>query len=57
MKFFRLLLGGMVSVFTLGSSPLYRYPYRNEAEGLSGDLQRLGKDIANTLDWDDEEHV
>lgn len=41
-----------MSVLALGPSPLYRYPYRNEAEGLSGDIQRVGKDIAGTRNWD-----
>jgi len=45
-----------MSVLALGPSPLYRYPYRNEAEGLSGDIQKVGKDIASMHNWDGTHH-
>lgn len=53
MEFLRGVFGGMSGVLSVNPSPLYRYPYRNSAEGLSGDIGRVGKDIAYTLDDED----
>lgn len=37
---------GIFSVLKATSAPLlYRYPYRNSAEGLRKDWQNIGKDI------------
>ena len=49
------MLGGMSRLFAITTPPLYRYPYRNSAEGLRGDMLRIGKDIEFTLSHEDEE--
>lgn len=47
---FSSLIKGMVSVITVTASPqLYRYPYRTSAEGLRGDMQRVGGDVDAVL--------
>lgn len=51
-EFFKALLMGMGSVLALPASALYRYPYRNSAEGLHGDMGKIGKDIESA--WGDE---
>ncbi|MBV8938415.1 MAG: hypothetical protein JO089_01065 [Alphaproteobacteria bacterium] len=44
------LIKGMVSVITVTAAPqLYRYPYRSSAEGLRGDMSKVGGDIAEVL--------
>lgn len=45
-NFFR----GLASSLNIGSSPLYRYPYRTSAEAFQGDWKRIGKDITTVLD-------
>jgi hypothetical protein len=41
---------GFVSVLkTTGAPLLYRYPYRNSAEGLHADWLNIGKDISNVM--------
>lgn len=41
---------GFLTVLTVTASPqLYRYPYRNSAEGLRGDMLRVGEDMAVAL--------
>lgn len=48
-------LKGMISVITVTASPqLYRYPYRTSAEGLRGDMQRVGGDVEAVLGQLDE---
>lgn len=47
-------LGGLSRQFAITTPPLYRYPYRNSAEGLRGDMRRLGKDIEFVLARDEE---
>ena len=40
------LIKGALSVITVTAAPqLYRYPYRSSAEGLRGDMQRVGGDV------------
>ncbi len=43
-------LKGIISVLTVNSSPLYRYPYRNSAEAFRGDWKKIGQDITSALD-------
>lgn len=45
---------GFGRLFRITVPPLYRYPYRNSAEGLRGDMLRLGKDIKFVLDKDED---
>jgi len=41
---------GLLSVLkTTGGPLLYRYPYRNSAEGLRADWLNIGKDIHNVI--------
>jgi len=41
---------GLVSVLkTTGGPLLYRYPYRNSAEGLHADWVNIGKDIQSIM--------
>lgn len=41
---------GLVSVLkTVGAPLLYRYPYRNSAEGLRADWLSIGKDIQSVM--------
>lgn len=41
---------GAISVITVTAAPqLYRYPYRTSAEGLRGDMQRVGGDIDSVI--------
>lgn len=47
-------LRGIVSLFSVTTSPLYRYPYWNSAEGLIGDWNRIGRDIESTLERKDD---
>lgn len=43
-------MSGFMSVVTVTAMPqLYRYPYRTSAEGLRGDMQRVGGDIESVL--------
>lgn len=43
-------LQGFLSVITVTAAPqLYRYPYRISAEGLKGDMQRVGGDIESVI--------
>ncbi len=43
--FVRNVLGGVMSVLNITSSPLYRYPYRNTGEAMRGDWLKIGNDI------------
>ncbi len=43
--FLKEMLKGVVSVLTVTSSPLYRYPYRNASEAFRGDWKRIGTDV------------
>jgi hypothetical protein len=43
--FVKEMFKGIVSVLTVTSSPLYRYPYRNASEAFRGDWKRIGSDI------------
>ena len=54
MEFLLNCLRGLVSVLTISSSPLYRYPYRNAAEAFRGDWQKIGQDLSMALDKIDE---
>jgi hypothetical protein len=46
MRVMRNFFAGMFSVLKITSSPLlYRYPYRNSAEGLRKDWVNIGRDI------------
>ena len=45
---------GMASLFSVTQSPLYRYPYRSNEEGVRGDLHRVGADIAGVVDVEGE---
>ena len=46
MRVLRNFFTGMFSVLKITSSPLlYRYPYRNSAEGLRKDWVNIGRDI------------
>lgn len=44
------LVKGIMSVLSVGSSPLYRYPYRNAAEAFRGDMNRIARDVNNALE-------
>ncbi|MCI5049602.1 MAG: hypothetical protein MRY32_04645 [Rickettsiales bacterium] len=55
MAFILNMLGGMMSVLTLRSSGVYRYPYRNSMEGLGGDFKRVASDISYIIAEDDED--
>lgn len=46
------VFAGTARLFTITTPPLYRYPYRNSAEGLRGDMGRIGKDIAYLMEKD-----
>lgn len=46
---FREVVRGVMSVLTVTSSPLYRYPYRNSAEAFRGDFKRIGSDIESAM--------
>jgi hypothetical protein len=50
MQFIRNFFGGFASMFNITATPLYRYPYYNSAEGLRGDMLRIGKDVEFTLE-------
>ncbi len=50
MEFLRQLLGGFGALFAITTPPLYRYPYRKNAEGLRGDWLRVGGDIQAAVD-------
>ncbi len=42
---------GMLSAITVTAAPqIYRYPYRSSAEGLRGDMQRIGGDIEAVME-------
>jgi hypothetical protein len=43
------VIRGMTSSFTVTSSGLYRYPYRNAEEAFRGDWKRIGKDISAAI--------
>ncbi|MEK6746867.1 MAG: hypothetical protein ABL867_06405 [Rickettsiales bacterium] len=46
MKVMKDFFSGIFSVLKITSSPLlYRYPYRNSAEGLRKDWVNIGRDI------------
>ncbi len=50
MQVIRDFLVGVFSVLKITSSPLlYRYPYRNSAEGLHKDWMSIGNDIQNII--------
>ena len=53
MKHLLNFLDGLSRQFAITTPPLYRYPYRNSAEGLRGDMNRIGKDIKYLLDKED----
>ncbi len=46
----RAFFGSLASVLSVTTPPLYRYPYRNSAEGLRGDMLRLGKDVHEVME-------
>ena len=46
---FREVVRGIMSVLTVSSSPLYRYPYRNSSEAFRGDFKRIGSDMESAL--------
>tara|TARA_B100001123_G_scaffold27548_1_gene29473 strand:- start:826 stop:990 length:165 start_codon:yes stop_codon:yes gene_type:complete len=54
MDFIRNFFGGLASMFNITTSPLYRYPYYNSAEGLRGDMLRIGKDIEFVFEKEEE---
>lgn len=54
-SFFRHLCAGMGGVFAIAISPLYRYPYRNSGEALRGDWLRIGEDIGNLFEQQNEQ--
>ena len=43
------ILRGITSPFTVTSSALYRYPYRNAEEAFRGDAKRISRDISQAL--------
>lgn len=50
MQVIRNFFVGIFSVLKITSSPLlYRYPYRNSAEGLRKDWVNIGQDIENII--------
>jgi hypothetical protein len=44
------ILEGCALALSVTSAPLYRYPYRNSAEALRGDWQRVTRDVSHTLE-------
>lgn len=51
MALFPGFVGGFIKVLTITSAPqMYRYPYRNSAEALRGDMQKVGRDMETTLE-------
>ena len=54
MSFTGNFFAGFGRLFSITIPPLYRYPYRNSAEGLRGDMLRLGSDIEYTMEKDAE---
>lgn len=55
MEFLKQLFGGFSALFVITTPPLYRYPYRRNAEGLRGDWLRVGGDIEAAIDSTQEE--
>ena len=54
MGFFKQLFGGFGALFSVTTPPLYRYPYRNSFESLSGDMAKVGRDINNVVGFEEE---
>lgn len=52
--FIMAMLQGMGSVLTVNSTALYRHPHRQSGEALRGDWLRIGQDIENAWDNDDD---
>ncbi len=48
------ILQGMGSILSVNSAALYRYPHRQSGEALRGDWLRIGKDIENAWDENDD---
>lgn len=50
MEIMRNFASGLLSVLKITGSPLlYRYPYRNSAEGMHSDWSRIGDDIESVM--------
>ncbi len=50
MQIVRYFIGGFLSALQVTSAPLlYRYPYRNSAEGLHADWRNIGQDIESVM--------
>ncbi|MFO0389900.1 MAG: hypothetical protein ACK502_09330 [Alphaproteobacteria bacterium] len=50
-------MSGLLSVLKITGSPLlYRYPYRNSAEGLRSDWSRIGDDVESVMGRMEEGH-
>ena len=52
--FWKDFIVGMGSILSLPAAPLYRYPYRNSAEGLRADCLKVGHDIYNLWERRDD---
>lgn len=48
-NFMREVVHGIMSVLTISSSHLYRYPYRNSSEAFRGDFKRIAGDMENSM--------
>lgn len=49
------ILQGMGSILSVNTAALYRYPHRQSGEAFRGDWLRIGKDIENAWDENDDE--
>ncbi len=48
---------GLLSVLKITGAPLlYRYPYRNSAEGMRSDWSRIGDDVESVMGRMDKGH-
>jgi hypothetical protein len=56
MNLVRQLFAGFGALFAITTPPLYRYPYRQNYEGLRGDWLRVGGDIESAIETTDEEY-
>lgn len=55
-KSMKVVFEGLVAGFGFSAFSLYRYPYRNSAEGLRSDWKHLRKDLAFTLEQYEYDH-
>jgi hypothetical protein len=57
MQIIQNFVSGLFSVLKITGAPLlYRYPYRNSAEGLRSDWSHIGQDIESVIGRLEEVH-